>query len=468
MNYFYPTRIIVLFALFTFSSLQAQVPQDLEIKLKKTLDSMQKQLNMKSLSVALQLKDNAIWSGASGISSQTPLVNAKSDDLYLIGSVTKTLTSACVLQMCDEKIIGLEDTIGKFLDSLPNINPSITLRQLLRHQSGIFDVLNNSGFNFYLLNKESSLVKPDELIRRFSLPAIDRPGGAWAYCNTNYFILGMIIEKVTGKPFYTEIRKRFFTPLGLNSFAFPSYEAMPSNVAHVWIDLNGDGFVEDAHTFYQNYRALNSMAGASGGYYCSASDLSKWMRKYMRGDLLSKMMMNEAQTMVFASGTPGQKYGLGMMRAVFNGMEAFGHGGDLSYSAQSWYFPLKDLSISVLNNDSRFNSWTLLPVITALHKTYCDWQMTVGLKDVESKDLKLFAYPNPFIQNINTTLKSNESIDSYDLKILNCEGKIMKQAKIKARDTLAFEDVSSWANGLYVAVLSKNGLMVDSVPITKQ
>ena len=104
----------------------------------------------------------------------------------------------------------------------------------------------------------------------------------------------------------------------------------------------------------------------------------------MRGDVVSQAMMNEAKTVVNASGSQGGKYGLGLMRNTFQGLVAYGHGGDLSYSANSWYLPDLDLSITVLNNDAEVISWDLEPVTIALLQTYEDWKLTLEVENIEN------------------------------------------------------------------------------------
>ena len=128
-----------------------------------------------------------------------------------------------------------------------------------------------------------------------------------------------------------------------------------------------------------NYLSLNSVAGAAGGYFSTATDLSKWMKAYMSGTLHSSGIIAQAQTTVPASGMPGGTYGLGLMKKSFAGYLGYGHGGDLAYSASSWYFPSKDVSISVLGNDADFNSWTLAPVVEELLKNYLILQLVVLL-----------------------------------------------------------------------------------------
>ena len=164
-------RLLLSLVLAAICSLgRAQPPAELTAILDQTLDDMRASLGAKGLGAAIQLPDNEIWTGASGISSVNPTVNVATDDAFLIGSVTKTITSACILQLVDEGVLALEDSLGKWLDTLPAIDPNgyinrkITIRQLLRHQSGIYDVLSHPNNQTTLLSDISKIWTPEELI----------------------------------------------------------------------------------------------------------------------------------------------------------------------------------------------------------------------------------------------------------------------------------------------------------------
>jgi len=434
----------------------------LDAMLSTTLDSMRTVLNAKSLNAAIQFPDTAVWAGASGIS--TTSLNVTTNDAYLIGSVTKTITSACILQLVDEGILTLDDSIHQWLDTIQYINPDITIRQLLRHQSGLYDVLNNPNCQPALMANQSAVWSASDLINSFILPPPAAPGGAWSYCNTNYFLLGMIIESATGNPFWVEIRNRFYSNFGYSTFGIPAFESYSQPVAHLWLDLNGDGVLDDAHNFYYNYLALNSAAGAAGGYYATASDLSRWMRTYMRGDVVSQAMMNEAKTVVNTSGAQGGKYGLGLMRNIFQGLTAYGHGGDLGYAASSWYFPDRDISISVLMNHNGFTSWTLLPVVSALLKTYNSWLSTTSIYEAQNSIQHLNAFPNPFNDRIH--IRFNSSLDAKNLRAVlrNTLGQeVACTSKFELTDIgydCSFDNLSQLQNGYYIIQLENNGQIV--------
>lgn len=463
--------ILCMLTLVSAQTKAQSVPFALDSMLDHTLDSMLPIIGAKSLSAAVQFPDTSVWASAAGISSINPTVNVTTDDVYLIGSVTKTITSACILQLADQGLLGLDDSLYQWLDTFQYINPNITIRQLLRHQSGIYDVLSNAACTNAMLANQDSIWAPEDLITSFIQPAIFQPGATWSYSNTNYFLLGMIIKRVTGNEFYTEYRSRFFSPLGLSTFAIPAFEPLTSPIAHVWLDITNDGVTDDAHNFYMNYMALNSVAGAAGGYFSTASDLTKWTRTYMRGDLLSANMMAEAKTTVVATGQPGLNYGLGLMKRNFLGYQAYGHGGDLAYAASSWYFPTKDISITVLTNDADHNSWTLIPVVNALLRTYNDWSLLSGIEQSIGQNLMTSVYPNPFTNSINIKMNIDEKIKSVSIILTNALGQEIASLERKdltpGSEEFQLNDLSNLNSGVYFIHLKINGQPASSIKLIK-
>jgi len=468
-------RIIIITGILIFQSLKSNsqsISAVLDSMLDYTLDSVHNDMANKSLSAAIQMPNNFQWANAAGRSSSNPIVNANANHIYLIGSVTKTMTSACILQLAEQQILNLDDSLYEWTDTIPFIDPNITIRQLLRHESGLYDVLTNPQTFPVLQANPDSIWAAADLINTFIQSPLSPPGMNWAYCNTNYFLLGMIIHRATGNPFYTELRNRFFTPLLLNTIATPAFETVSSPVAHVWIDLNGDGVQDDAHSFYYNMLSLNSAGGAAGCYYSNAKDLSKWMRTYMRGDLLSPQMMAEAKTVHFAPGLPGAYYGLGLMRKFFLGWEAYGHGGDLSYSATSWYFPDFDISISVLNNDNQINSWELGPVVDALLQTYIQWNTINAVNDIIPGIQSGKAFPNPFSDYVNIVLPFySEGVHTIRYELIDVNGKCIykkeEQQTSSLVEKIVFNGLDDIPPGLYLLAIYQDEVFRESLKIVK-
>ncbi len=450
---------------------QAQTGMTLDSMLNRTLDSMKTLLNVKSLSAAMQLPDATVWSHANGISGGSLL--ATPDKVYLIGSVTKTMTSACILQLAEQNVLSLDDSLSRWISPLPTqINPNITILQLLRHQSGIYDVLSNPSCQPALQANMSRIWQPQELITAFIKNPVFAPGTDWQYSNTNYMLLAMIIKQATGNPFHTELRNRFFTPLAMNTIAISAFETLTSPVAHIWIDLNGDGILDNANSFYMGWKSLNSAAGAAGGYFATPADVTRWMRTYMRGDLLSAASMAQAKTTVYAPGLPGATYGLGLMKKSFIGFEGYGHGGDLSYTASSWYFPAKDVSITVFANDASINSWALAPVIAALLKTYNRWQTLVTTNNIPA-NTNFAAYPNPFTDNIHVELKNpSEQLTDIQFSLYNTLGELVasdkKQNILNNNATFDSELLANLPAGVYFLKIAAANFPENTLKLIKQ
>lgn len=444
----------------------------LDSLLRKSLDSMRVVLNTKSLSAAIQFNDSVSWSYATGISSQSPLVNVTPNHAYLIGSVTKTMTAACVLQLVDEGILQLEDSVGKWLPPMQHINPNVTLRQLLRHQSGLYDALSHPNAQPTLIATMDSVWEPAVFLANFMQPPVFQPGTSWQYSNTNYFLLGMIIEAATGNPYYTELRNRFFTPLDMTSTLIPAYEPLAMPVAHVWLDINGDGLTDDAHNFYINYLALNSVAGAAGGYYSTPTETSKWMRTYMRGDLHSSDIMAEAKTTVSSPGLPGTTYGLGLMKKSFIGYQGWGHGGDLAYSASSWYFPAKDISITVFCNDADVISWELAPVISALLKGTNQAGSISSVASGSDSEPFVRAFPNPFSESLIVEMQCPQKMNQLKMVMYNSIGQVVAEVNKENVDvehfTYEWENLSHLPSGMYFMRIFMDEKEVKSVRLLKQ
>lgn len=455
-QYFFILPLICLFLVFDSS---AQVNPELQARLDKTLDSMRIRIKSAALSGGMVLPDGSVWTSASGMASQNPVTQAQPDQLLLIGSVTKTIISAAILNLAQNGQLALNDKISKWIEPLPHIDTNITITHLLRHQSGIYDILESQGLNVEMISNQNVVFAPWDIITRYLQAPLFAPGAQWSYSNTNYFLLGIIIEKITGQTYYQYIRSQILEPHQLTSFAIPAFETMEGDVCHVWLDLNGDQLTEDAHDFYSNYLALNSVAGAAGGYYANSADLARWMYKFIRGEVVNASWVAEAQKTVYASGVPNGTYGLGLMKKSFLGFTGYGHGGDLGYSASAWYFPEKEVSIAVLNNDAKNISWNLVPVVQALLKTYNTWAATTStFEGMGSAQLRL--YPNPAQAEITLELSDVLLPANHGFSICDGRGQIFWQSSMakEGLETSRFKiDVSHLPAGQYFVWIHQPG-----------
>lgn len=449
------------------------VPQKLDSLLRHTLDSMFNVLKPKGFSASVQLPNGAVWAGSAGISEENPTVEISTEHVFGIGSVHKTITAASILKFADAGILSLGDSLHAWLDTFNFINPNITIRQLLRHQSGIYDVITSPAYQPAINAVPDSIWAFDDVIKTFIKAPLFQPGAGWSYSNTNYLLLGMIIEKASGLPYFQEIRDQFLTPLALNSLVLPPWEAFTPKVAHLWLDLNGDGVVDDADIYFSDWNSWYSTAAPAGSYFSTPADMARWIRAYMSGTLLSPGMMAELKTTVSTNFPGGTKYGLGIMERNIQALKAWGHGGDAGYSASVWYFPAKDVSVVVLNNDGQKNSWSLIPTVAALLKTYieCEAQI-VENQEVTSPVLGISTFPNPFLNEISVSMDLPKAVESARFALTDALGRavcVFEKEKLAAGpQVLRFEKLSGLPSSTYFLTIDLAGKMAGRLVLVKK
>ncbi|PFD96771.1 alkaline D-peptidase [Bacillus sp. AFS023182] len=266
-------------------------------------------------------KGDAGCSYASGEANIERNHKVDADSTFRIGSTTKTFVATVALQLAGEKKLSLDDTIEKWLPGLIKSKGydgnKITIRQLLNHTSGIPDFL-TSELKTKLLGNPSENYTPEQLIAR----ALElKPVTGWAYSSTNTVIVGLIIQKVTGKTYAEQIKKRIIEPLALKETFLPgSSMDIPKKNARGYLNT-GDKLVD--------ITVLNpSFANAGGEMISTGEDLTTFFRALLGGKLLTPEMQKEMMTSTVDS--PLGKYGLGIHTTKLpDGTEVWGHGGGI-------------------------------------------------------------------------------------------------------------------------------------------
>ena len=239
-----------------------------------------------------------------------------SKDLHFpIGSVTKSYTATMVLQLVDDGLIKLEEPIGKYLPGLVPRENKITIRLLLEMRSGLGDYGPNPEFEKFMEPNPLQACTPEQLVK-FSLDKTGEPDKEFHYTNTNYILLGMLIEKVTNNSFGNEMQRRILQPLGMSHTFMLREMKMPTPYAHGY--RYEEGKVVDG-----TYSIHPSLFWTAGGIVSTAADQLIWAEALLEGRLLSPQAHSEQFTMKPASSKLGF-YGLGVMN--MNGL--IGHGGN--------------------------------------------------------------------------------------------------------------------------------------------
>ena len=317
----------------------------------------------KGVAVAIIIPGENPWFGMAGVShGTTPVTN---DMLFATGSTTKNFAATLTLQLAEEGKLSLDDSLHNWIQSFPQIDSTITIRQLLNHTNGIFNFSDHPTVWNNIFSNPTRHWTHEEVITNFVLSPYFQPGQGWHYSNSGYVLLAMILENVTGTSLSSELRNRFWIPLGMNSTYLPIEETLPGPVAHGWFDLNGNGNYEDISSY--SIAAFTSAASLAGAVYSTSEDLAKWAKALFHDKtVLSQNSLD--QMLTFYSPIPDQPlldgYGLGVInfsRDLFNNLEIIGHSGDApGYAAASLYLPAYGVCIGGSDNTGDGNSMGVL------------------------------------------------------------------------------------------------------------
>jgi D-alanyl-D-alanine carboxypeptidase len=194
-----------------------QAPKaDLDAALEKSF----KESDAPGVVAAVQTPDYT-WVQAQGVADRASGEPMTPDVHHRIGSVTKTYTATLLLQAADKGLLSLDDTIDQYVKGVPN-GDEITLRQMSNMTSGIASYTEDEQWAKEWLSDPRRVWQPEELARiGIKKSPLFEPGTGWFYSNTNYVLLGLVLEKVTGKPIGDLYREQIIEPLGLKNTSFP-------------------------------------------------------------------------------------------------------------------------------------------------------------------------------------------------------------------------------------------------------
>jgi D-alanyl-D-alanine carboxypeptidase len=258
-------------------------------------------------------RDGSVWRGSSGSTEVNGDRPAPVDGRFRAGSVTKSFVATVVLQLVSEGRLRLTDSAERWLPGLIPGGGHITMTDLLAHSSGLPDyttaLLDGDGLPYQRFRTWS----PEELVRLAHPEKPDFPPGTKnVYSNTNYIVLGMVIEKVTGHPYRAEIQRRILKPLGLRHTWLPgAFPYLTGPHAHGYLRVERTGQTVDITTFNP------SMAGAAGEIISTTTDLNRFFSALLGGRLLAPARLRQMEA----------GYGLGLEAAQLPCGTAYGHGG---------------------------------------------------------------------------------------------------------------------------------------------
>jgi CubicO group peptidase (beta-lactamase class C family) len=284
----------------------------------------------------------AVGRGLADVETKRPL---SADVPMRLGSITKQFTAAVVMQLVEEGKVGLEDPLSKYLPDYPKPGASATVRQLLNHTSGIQSYTAVPGF---MKNHAAEKHSTEQLIAVFKDAPVAFPAGTkWAYNNSGYILLGAIIEKVSGRPWWEAVDRRIAKPLHLTSLKHGGLPDGEKGAAKGY-EFDGDGKAVPANPLDM------SVPHAAGSLVANARDLATWAEAFHSGKVVkpaSYALMTAPTRLADGSTVP---YGFGLIPGDVRGHPSVSHdGGIFGFSTDSLYLTKERVFVAVLANTQR-------------------------------------------------------------------------------------------------------------------
>jgi len=298
----------------------------------------------------------------------------RADTHFRIASNTKTMTAAVVMQLAQENKLSLDDPVWKYVPGVPN-GDNITIAQLLEMRSGLYNYTNDPIISATIDTDPAKVWTPAELLAiAFAHPPNFPPGKEYEYNNTNYAILGLVAEKVDGKPLAQVMHDRLFGPLSMQDTELPAsnVNTIPEPYSHGYlygsssVALVGEPrYSPEVQTaaragtlLPKDYTDVNhSNAAAAGGVISTSDDLATWIKALVAGRVLDPTYQRRWLDSLKPEnpGKPkGQKYGYGIAQLSWGPNTIYFHGGETpGYNSKISYDPANDMTLIV---------WTNLPV----------------------------------------------------------------------------------------------------------
>lgn len=382
-------KFIILFTLFfpTLLSAQSTTNSDRAIpeKLEEYLQAAAR-MNRFNGTALIARKGKILLQKGYGFRNVQSQTFNDTNSIYQLGSITKTFTGAIILQLQEEKKLSLDDKLSKYLPDYPN-GDRITINHLFFHTSGIYD------FKNLLYGPDSAkLTQPvskEWLVAQFKdKPLTTKPGDDVQYTNSGYFLLGLIVEKVTGKPFETAVRERFLTPLHLTRTGFDLR------------NLNDPGKTT-GYTYWKDSALVaapltdSTVGYAAGGMYSTVGDLYRWSRVIQDRRML-KLQTWEAAFNPPKEGSWGYGWGISHFEKDKKRIKLIFQNGNLpgfaTFFIQS---PVEDITLILLANvDDVSDVTSLEPTVSDLINLLFDqpYQLPKNRKAIPLSETALRQY----------------------------------------------------------------------------
>ncbi|MEU4119795.1 serine hydrolase domain-containing protein [Kitasatospora sp. NPDC028055] len=308
-------------------------------KLDAAIQSVLKQNSVPGISVGI-ITPGGTYQKSFGVSDKTANTPMDAGLFTRIGSESKTFTATAVLRLVDQGKVALDDPISKYVDGVPG-GDGITVRQLGEMRSGLFPYSSDPDFVNTLISDPNHVFTPDQLLAYgYKHPAVFPPGQRFQYSNSNYIILGKLIEKLGGQSAGDFLQSQVFTPASLAKTSFPTDGTLPDPHAHGYTNQTPNGDIQDATNWNPSW------AWTAGAVITQLADLESWAKTVATGAIISPASQTE-RLKTLPTGDPGVTYGFGL----FNNNGWIGHNGSMpGYESVAVYMPDAQATLVLLLN----------------------------------------------------------------------------------------------------------------------
>lgn len=294
--------------------------------------------------VTVITNDQKMWSGAAGLADIPNNIAMKKCHKLMVGSISKLFTTTLIYQLQDEGLLSIDDLLSQHLDQnlickLANAN-EVSLKQLLNHTSGIPDYLAAKAF-VDAINIDNLLLTQEEKLRyAHGKSATNKPGEDYSYSNSNYVLLGLVIEKLREMDLWNAVNMYIAKPLNLTIAKMGTEtDPIPAGTARPYIATRDGKFMDIMQT------SVADAATGDGGIATNMQDLAVFIKALFNGRLTSEQALQQMKEATEVSENFDAGNGIEIFKSS-NGRIGYGHSGSTSaYNAFAIYYPIEEVVI---------------------------------------------------------------------------------------------------------------------------
>ena len=308
------------------------------------LDNARRALGAPGAQGAVMSCGNVVWSGASGEKSTSGSQLVTTTTPFVLSSTTKTVTAAMVMQLVQLRRFALTTPLARFYPNLPNAQ-QVTIRMLLSNSSGLPEYSDNEQIASFIENPRHQWTRQQITSELSGMEAQFAPGAQFGYTNSNWVVLGGIIEQVTGMPLNTYFEKEVAKPAGMTHSTFTYDPARSPEFAHPYTKAEDGSLTDD---FVPGVGIASNYWGpvfTDGGLASTALDLARFANALFSDRLVGRSTLNEMMQLGLGD------YGLGMATNLEGGHTWYGHSGSYGgFESEDWTDPTRHVTIAVTTN----------------------------------------------------------------------------------------------------------------------